>query len=100
MFSLNFSSKFESYKLQHCKKNCLKLVFCVFLEQPVPFIYIALAKKFHNLLLQKCENKIFKQKRLYKKLVESKREKYSGILRLNEMMSKLLTISTCLQLNC
>ena len=42
-FSLNFLSKcpwcstvllkFESYNLQHCKKNCCKLVFWVFTEQ-------------------------------------------------------------------
>ena len=42
LFSLKLSSKspwcspvrlkFESYNLQHCKKNCHKLVFCVFPE--------------------------------------------------------------------
>ena len=43
LFSINFLSKslwcstvllkFESYYLQHCKKNCCKLVFWVFTEQ-------------------------------------------------------------------
>ena len=49
MFSLNFSSKFESYNLQRCKKNCRKLVFCVFPEQLLPFIFFKAA----TLLLQK-----------------------------------------------
>ena len=62
--------------------------------------YIALAKKFHKPLIQKCETKIFKQKRFHKKLVQSQPEKKLGILRLNKIMSKLLTIGKCLQLNC
>ena len=64
MFFLNFSSKFESYNLQHCKKNCTKLVFCVFPEQLLPFIflgdYIALAKKFQ--LLQKVKQRFSNKK--------------------------------------
>ena len=105
MFSLNFPSKFESYNLQHCQKNCRKSVFCVFLEQSLPLIIfgllhcyeVALIKKFNKPSLQKIEIKIFKQKIFYKKLVQSQREKNSGILKI---MSKLLTISKCLQLNC
>ena len=83
--------------------NCRNLVFCAFPEKPVPFIFlgsfIALAKKFLKPPLQKSETKIFKQKRFHKKLVQSQREKNSGILRLNKILSKLLTISKCLQLN-
>ena len=41
LFSLNLSRKFESYNLQHCKKNCRKLVFCVFSEQLLPLIRAA-----------------------------------------------------------
>ena len=36
MFSLDFSSKFGSCNVQHCKKNCRKLVFYVSLEQLLP----------------------------------------------------------------
>ena len=43
------------------------------------------------------ETKIFDQKMFYKKLVQSLKEK---ILRLNLIMSKLLILSKCLQLNC
>ena len=48
----------------------------------------------------KKTNKDFRQKRLTNKLVLSQRERTSGILRLNQILSKLLTISKCLQLNC
>ena len=48
----------------------------------------------------KSETKIFKQKDFIKKLVQSQREQNSGIFRLNKIISKLLTISKCLQLNC
>ena len=105
IFSLNVSSKFEPYNLQHCKKNCRKLDFCVFLEQLLPFIFLWVAtlllqKSLINHYLQKSETNIFKQKRFLKKLVQSQQEKNSGILILNKIMSKLLTISKCLQLNC
>ena len=54
-----------------------------------------LAKKFHKSLLQKSETKIFKQKIFREKLVQSQREKNLGVLRLNKIMSKLLTVSVC-----
>ena len=59
-----------------------------------------------TLLLQKSFNyykkwnKDFQTKRFHKKLVQSQREQNSGIFRLNKIISKLLTISKCLQLNC
>ena len=49
--------------------------------------------------MQKSETKIFKRKRFHKKLVQSQHKKNSGGLILNQI-SKLLTISECLQLNC
>ena len=55
-----------------------KLVFSVFPEQLLPFIFwtapLFLARKFHEPLLQ-GEAKILKQKRFHKKLVQSQREK-------------------------
>ena len=48
----------------------------------------------------KKQTKIFDKKDWPKKLVPSQREKTSGVLRLNEILSKLLTISKCLQSNC
>ena len=45
-------------------------------------------------------SKIFNQKRFHKKLFQSQGEKNSGVLRLNQIKSKLLTIKKCLQLNC
>ena len=74
LFSLNLS-KFESYNLQHCNKNCRKLVFCVFPEQLLPFIflggYIALAKKsfindYHKKVKQRFSNKKDLKKNLLK----------------------------------
>ena len=62
--------------------------------------YIALVKKFHKPLLENGETKIFKQKRFHKKVVQSRPEKNSGILRLNKIMPRLVTTSKCLQLNC
>ena len=86
MFSLNFSSKFESYNLQHCKKNCRKLVFCVFAEQLLSHIIfgrlqwyeVTLVKNYDKPLLQKSETKIFKQKSFHKKLFQSQRGKKLG----------------------
>ena len=62
--------------------------------------YIVLGRKFQKPLLQKSETKISKPKVFRKTLVQSEREKKSGILRLNKIKSKLLTVSKCLQLNC
>ena len=69
MFSLNFSGKFESYNLHHCKKYCHKLVFCVFPEQPLPFIFfwaatVLLQKSFINHYYKKW-NKDFQTKNIF-----------------------------------
>ena len=69
--------KFESYNLQHCKKNCRKLIFYVLPEQLLSQIIlgrlhcydVTLMKKYNKLLLQKSETKISKQKRFHKELV-------------------------------
>ena len=101
---LSFSSKFESYNLQHCKKNCHKLVFCVFPEQLLSFIflggYIALQKRFINHYYKRVKQRFSNKKDFIKHLFKVNEKKNSGILRLNKIMSKLLTISKCLQLNC
>ena len=117
MFSLKFSSevlwcspfplKFKSYNLQHCKKYCSKLMFCLFSEQLPSWIIfrqvhcseVTLLNKYNNPLLQKSEAKVFKWRQFHKKLVRNQREKKnSGLLRLNQIMSKLLIIRKCLQL--
>ena len=61
--------KFEPYNLQHCRKNCCKLIFCVLLEQLLSHITFGrlhyyeftLTKKYNKTLLQKRETKLFKQ---------------------------------------
>ena len=53
-----------------------------------------LVKKYDKRLLQKSERKIFGHKKFPKKLIQSQREKA------NQVMSKFLTLSKCLQLNC
>ena len=50
--------------------------------------------------LQKSKTKIFDQNRFHEKLVQNQREKNWGALRLNQKISKLLTTSKCLRLNC
>ena len=50
--------------------------------------------------LQKSKTKIFNQNRFHEKLVQNQREKNWGALRLNQKISKLLTTSKCLRLNC
>ena len=93
--------KLESYNLHHCKKNCRNLVLWVFPEQLASHIIferlhcyeVTLVKKYHKALLRKSETKIFDQKSFHKKLVPSQREKNSGVLRLNQIMFTLLTIS-------
>ena len=61
---------------------------------------VTLVKKYNKPLLQKSETKFFKQKIFHKKLVQSQREKKTVVLRLNQMMPRLLTRSECLQSNC
>ena len=99
--------KFESYNFHYCKKNCCKLVFWVFSEQLLSHIIfklhcyeVTLVKKCNKPSLQKSETKIFDQKRFHKKLVPSQQEKMLGVLRLNQIMSALLIINKCLELNC
>ena len=117
LFSLNFSSKspwcspvplkFESYNLHHCKKNCHKLAFLVFTEQLLYQIvfgrlhcYEVLVKKCNKPLLQKSEKKFLDQERFVKNLLKVNEKNNAGISRINQIMSKLLTLSKCLQLNC
>ena len=93
--------KLESYNLHHCEKNCRNLVLWVFPEQLASHIIferlhcyeVTLVKKYHKALSQKSKTKIFDQKSFRKKLVPSQREKNSGVLRLNQIMFTLLTIS-------
>ena len=93
LFTLNFSSKspwcslvplkFESYNLHQYKKNCCNLVCLAFTEQLLYQIIfgqlhcyeVTLVKKCNKPLLLKSETKVFNQKKIYKKLVESQREK-------------------------
>ena len=106
MFSLKFSRKFESYNFQHCKKELPEVSFLYISRKPTAlhFLWAAillLQKSFINHYLQKSETKVFKQKRFHKKLAQSQREKKNScILRLNKIMSKLLTLSKCMQSNC
>ena len=115
LLSLNFSSKspwcspvplkFESYNLHHCKKNCCKLVFLVFTEQLLYQIIfgqlhcyeVTLVKTCNNPLLQKSETKVFDQKRFIKDLLKVSEKSYSGISRINQIMSKLPILSKRLQ---
>ena len=104
LFCLNFSSKapwcspvplkFESYNLQHCKKNCCNLIFCVLLEQLLSNIMfgrlhyyeVTLIKKYNKPLLQNSETKVFKQKNsvfFIKNLFKVNEQNNSGALRLN-----------------
>ena len=111
LFFLNFSSKspwcstvplkFESCNLHHCKKNCRKLVFLVFTEQLLyqiifGWLYcyeLTLVKKCNKPLLQKSETKIFVQRRFIKILLKVSEKNNSGVSRINQIMSKLLTLS-------
>ena len=95
LFFLNFSNKspwsslvslkFESYNLQHCKKNCRKLAFWVFTEQLLYYIIFwrphCYELKCNKSLTKKVKKKKdFRPKNIYKKLVQSKREKQFGRL--------------------
>ena len=87
------------------QKELPQLVFRVFPEQLLPFIFFwaVSQKKFHKSPLQKSkkEQRFSKKKKSFdKNLFQSQGKKISGILKLNKVMSKLLTISKCLQLNC
>ena len=83
------------------KKNCRKLVFWVFTEQLLYHIIfgrlhgyeVALVKECNKpLLLQESEAKIFDQKRFIKNLFEVNEKNNSGVLRINQIMSEMLTL--------
>ena len=91
-FSLNFSSispwsspvslKFESYNIQHYKKNCSKLVFWVFTEQLLYHIIFKQLHWYEVTLVKKCNKPLLQKskinnrpKKIYKKLVQSQRKK-------------------------
>ena len=111
LFSLRFSRKppwcssfrlkFEPYNLQHCKKNYCKLVFWVFTEHllyhtsfgPLHCYEVTLVERCNIALLQKRETKIFDQKRSIKNSFKVNEKNNSGVLRINQIMSK------CSQLN-
>ena len=115
LFYLNFSNKspwcspvslkFKFYNLHHCKKNCCKLVFLVFTEQllyQIIFVQlhcyeVTLVKMCNKLLPQKCETKVFNQKRLIKNLLKVSEKNNSGVSRINQIMYKLLILSKRLQ---
>ena len=90
----------ESYNLQHCKKNSNKLVFWVFTEQLLYHILfgrlhcyeVTLVKMCNKSILQKSETKIFNQKRFIKNLFKVNAKNRSNVLRINQIMSKLLTL--------
>ena len=84
------SLKLESYSIQHYKKNCRKLVFA---EQLLHCYEVTLVKKCNKPLLQKSETKIFDQKRFMKNLFKVNEKNKSGVLRINQIMSKLLPLS-------
>ena len=56
---------------------------------------VTLVKKYNKPLLQKSETKISTKKRFIKNLLKINEKKNSGVLRLNQIMFKLLTISKC-----
>ena len=60
---------------------------------------VSFVKKDDKVLLQKSETNMFKQKRFHKKLVQNQREKKIGRFELNQIISKLLTLSKCFQSN-
>ena len=60
---------------------------------------VSLIKKYDKVLLQKSETNIFKQKRFHKKLVQNQQEKKIERFELNQIISKLLTLSKCFQSN-
>ena len=112
LFSLMYLSSIEIWVLQpppyHCKKNCCKLVFWVFTEQLLyqivfgwlPSCEVTLVKKRHKPILQKSETKVFDQKRFIQNLFKANEKNDSGVLRINQIISKSLTLSESLQLNC
>ena len=93
--------KFESYDLHHWKNNCRKLVFLVFREQLLSHIIfgrlhyyeVTLVKKCNKTLLQESETKIFDQNIFVKTLLKASEKNNSDLSKINQIMSKLLTLS-------
>ena len=83
--------------LLSCRNNCRKSACWVFTEQLLyniifGWLQVALVKKCNKPLLEKREEKIFEQTKFCKKLVQSQRKNNLGILRINQKISKMLTI--------
>ena len=114
LFLLNFSSKslwcwpvplkFESLNLCHYKHNCRNLVFWVFTEQLLHQIVfgrlhcyeVTLLKKRNKPLLQKSEIHVFDHTIFIKTLLNVTEKNNLGVPRINQIMSKLLTLSKSL----
>ena len=61
---------------------------------------LLLEKSIINPYYKKLKQKIFGQKRFIKNLFKVKAKNNSGVLRINQIMCKLLTLSKRLQFNC
>ena len=61
---------------------------------------VTLVTKCNKLLLQKSEAKIFDQKRVIENFFKVNEKNNLGILRMNQIMSRLLTLSESSQLIC
>ena len=64
------------------------------------YIEVNLLKKSNIPLLQKSETKIFDQETFIKNLFKVNERNNSGVLRINQILSKLLALSKRLQLIC
>ena len=118
LFSLSFLIKYlwwspvplrvESYNFQHSKNNCRRLVFWVFLEHLFYHINfgrlhcyeVTLVKKYNKTQLQKVKQRFSTEKDFIEYLFKVNEKKNLGVLRLNQVMSKVLTLSKYSQLNC
>ena len=88
--------KFESLNPQLCKKT--EQLLSDIISEQLHCYEVTIVKKHNKPVLKKVKQRFSAKKD--KMLVQSQREKNSSVLRLNQIMSKLLTISKCLQLNC
>ena len=61
---------------------------------------VTLIKKCNKPLLQKSETKVFDQKRFIKNLLKVSEKNNSGVLRINQIMSKLLIAENFHILHC
>ena len=100
--------KFESLKTPPLQKERPQVSFlCIYRTTAHPNNFrlvhcyeVTPVKKCNKPLLQKSEIKIFDQKRFIKNLFKVKEKNNSGVLKINHIMCKLLTLSTRLQFNC